>query len=81
VLFKRPAELSGDDVRNIDIVHHALTFMEQRTGKPYDIVVLLQPNCPIRNPVHIDQAVLQLWESELDTLRVSWDRSRSAIQS
>lgn len=68
VPFKRPAYLSGDEVRNIDTVFHALQFMEEKTGLPYDIVVLLQPTVPIRSSEHIDQAVRLLWESDLPTL-------------
>jgi len=68
VPFKRPENLSGDEIRNIDTVRHALGFMEAQTGKPYDIVVLLQPTCPIRDPAHIDQAVDLLWQSQQDTL-------------
>lgn len=66
--FVRPAKLATDEVRNIDTVAHALDFMEEHTGKPYDIVVLLQPSCPIRDPKHIDEAVRLLWESDLPTL-------------
>ena len=32
----------------------------------YDIIILLQPTSPIRNPAHIDQAVDMLWQSDLD---------------
>jgi CMP-N-acetylneuraminic acid synthetase len=46
---------------------HAMEFMEQATGRPYDSLVLLQPTCPIRDPRHIDQAVTMLWGSDLDT--------------
>jgi len=68
VPFKRPAELGGDEVRNIDTVRHALLFMEDAKGQHYDIVVLLQPTCPVRDPAHIDEAVTKLWNSDLDTL-------------
>lgn len=68
VPFVRPPELAGDEVRNIDVVRHALGVMEERTGKQYDIVVLLQPTCPIRDPAHIDAAVDLLANSDLDTL-------------
>ena len=68
VPFVRPDELSGDEIRNIDVVAHALAFMEEKTGQPYDMVVLLQPTCPIRDPRHIDDAVRLLRESNLDTL-------------
>jgi CMP-N-acetylneuraminic acid synthetase len=67
VPFARPAELSGDRIRNIDVVGHAMAFMEEKTGRPYDILVLLQPTCPIRDPSHIDDAILKLWSSELET--------------
>lgn len=68
VPFRRPEALAGDEVRNIDVVAHALAFMEERTGQHYDIVVLLQPTCPIRDPSHINQAVALLHGSDLDTL-------------
>lgn len=68
VPFVRPARLSGDRVRNKDTVRHALDFMEEASGRPYDVVVLLQPTCPIRDPAHIDAAVQLLWASPLDTL-------------
>ncbi|MDY7000663.1 MAG: acylneuraminate cytidylyltransferase family protein, partial [Thermodesulfobacteriota bacterium] len=68
VPFVRPKDLAGDEVRNIEVALHALKFMEERTGKPYDMVLLLQPTCPVRDPAHIDEAVRLLWESPLDTL-------------
>ena len=67
VPFIRPAELSTDEVRNIDVVQHALEFMENKKRCTYDILVLLQPTCPIRDPEHINQAVTMLHNSELDS--------------
>ncbi len=63
--FVRPESLAGDKVRNIDTVDHAMKFMEEQEGKHYDILVLLQPTCPIRDATHIDQAVTDLWASDL----------------
>ncbi len=68
VPFIRPPELSTDTVRNIAVVAHALKFMETEKQIVYDIIVLLQPTSPIRNPAHIDQAVDTLWESDLDSV-------------
>jgi CMP-N-acetylneuraminic acid synthetase len=68
VPFKRPADLAGDADRNNVVVRHAMEFMEAKTGRRYDILILLQPTCPIRNAAHIDQAVALLWASPLDTL-------------
>jgi CMP-N-acetylneuraminic acid synthetase len=42
--------------------------METEKQIVYYIIVLLQPTSPIRNPVHIDQAVDMLWESDLDSV-------------
>ena len=68
VPFLRPPELATDTVRNIAVVAHALEFMETQKQIVYDIIVLLQPTSPIRNPVHIDQAVEMLWKSDLDSV-------------
>lgn len=68
VPFIRPRELATDTVRNIEVVAHALKFMETEKQIVYDIIVLLQPTSPIRNPVHIDQAIDMLWESDLDSV-------------
>ncbi len=57
--FIRPPELATDTVRNIEVVGHALEFMEAKMQITYDIIVLLQPTSPIRNPDHIDQASRQ----------------------
>lgn len=68
VPFLRPAELATDTVRNIDVVEHAMLFMEAENRLTYDILILLQPTSPIRNPAHIDQAIDLLWESQLDSV-------------
>jgi CMP-N,N'-diacetyllegionaminic acid synthase len=68
VPFIRPPELATDTVRNIAVVGHALKFMEAKMQITYDIIVLLQPTSPIRNPDHIDQAVDRLWGSDLDSV-------------
>jgi CMP-N,N'-diacetyllegionaminic acid synthase len=68
VPFIRPPELATDTIRNIAVVGHALKFMEAKMQITYDIIVLLQPTSPIRNPDHIDQAVDRLWESDLDSV-------------
>ena len=68
VPFLRPANLAGDKDRNNVVVRHAMEFMEAQTGRRYDILILLQPTCPIRSAAHIDQAVDLLWASPLDTL-------------
>ncbi|HQS52158.1 MAG TPA: acylneuraminate cytidylyltransferase family protein [Daejeonella sp.] len=66
--FKRPEHLATDEVRNIDVVLHALDYMEKIRGLQYDIVLLLQPTAPIRKASHIDEAIELLWRSHLPSL-------------
>ena len=66
--FLRPLELATDKVRNIDVVLHALEFMENSRGKKYDMIVLLQPTAPVRRESHIDEAIRLLEESCCDSL-------------
>jgi CMP-N,N'-diacetyllegionaminic acid synthase len=68
VPFLRPKQLAGDTDRNTAVIRHAVDFMEERTGSRYDVLVLLQPTCPIRKSTHIDEAVELLWASPLPTL-------------
>ena len=66
--FIRPHSISDDNTRNIDVLIHALEFMEELKQVRYDIIVLLQPTSPIRNPEHIDEAIRILSHSSLMTL-------------
>ena len=68
VPFIRPANLAGDTDRNNGVMRHAMEFLERATGRRYDIIMLLQPTCPIRSSTHIDEAVDLLWASRLETL-------------
>jgi CMP-N,N'-diacetyllegionaminic acid synthase len=67
-VVKRPDSLAEDDTTSGAVVRHALDWMEV-DREPYDMVVLLHPTSPIRDPKHIDEAVEKLWaEPYVDTL-------------
>jgi len=68
VPFIRPLELATDTVRNIDVVLHALEYMEHNTGSKYDMIILLQPTSPVRSASHIDIAIKKLSNSSLQSL-------------
>ncbi len=70
-VVKRPDSLAEDDTTSGAVVRHALDWMEVDRA-PYDMVVLLHPTSPIRDPKHIDEAVERLWASHLDTLASVW---------
>jgi CMP-N,N'-diacetyllegionaminic acid synthase len=53
VPFTRPAELSGDVVADWDVLVHALREMDGRDACSYDVILMLQPTCPLRRPEHL----------------------------
>lgn len=57
VPFLRPAELAGDASPHIDVVLHALAWLDEHQGYRPDYVVLLQPTSPLRTAGDIDAAV------------------------
>ena len=74
VPFMRPVELSGDIVADGPVLHHALTECEKIDGRPYDIVVMLQPTSPFRKPNHVTAAVQKLIAGGYDAV---WTVSES----
>lgn len=67
VPFMRPVELAGDDVTNLDVMLHALAWLEDHGEKP-DVFALLQSTSPFRCGEDIDQAIAQFALSEADSL-------------
>jgi CMP-N-acetylneuraminic acid synthetase len=67
VPFVRPAALAQDDTAMLPVVEHAVDAL-QRAGWSPEIVVLLQPTSPLRQPGHIRRAVEQLRESGADSV-------------
>jgi CMP-N-acetylneuraminic acid synthetase len=65
--FLRPAVLAADDTPTLDVVIHALGWLE-RSGDPYDAVVLLQPTSPFRPAGMIDRAVRLLQEQDASSV-------------
>ncbi len=62
VPFIRPTELARDITPSIDVVEHAVDFLAA-AGRTFEIVVLLEPTSPLREPSDIDGAVVRLVES------------------
>lgn len=67
VPFKRPDELARDDTPMLDVVQHALGWVETH-GDRFDAVCLLQPTNPFRRSVHIDACIELLEESLADSV-------------
>lgn len=62
VPFLRPAELASDNSKTIDAVVHAINTLKE-LGRDYDILLLLQPTCPLRTTEDIDNS-LELFVSK-----------------
>lgn len=63
----RPDELAGDKSPTINVIIHALNFLE-KNGYLADLVVLLQPTSPLRTAKDIDNAIKLFLESECDSV-------------
>ena len=57
VPFRRPEHLARSNSPHIDVVLHALDWLEQDAGKLPDYLLLLQPTSPQRTAEDIDSAV------------------------
>lgn len=56
VPFVRPANLATDEARTIDVVLHAVEYLESKKDE-YETLVLLQPTQPLRTAFDIDAAL------------------------
>ncbi len=61
VLIKRPESLATDSARSIDVVIHAVSFLEnQFNATDLELVVMLESTSPLRKQGFIDQAIRSL---------------------
>ena len=68
VPFLRPSEIATDSASSVDVVRHALKFMERSKGVVYDACMLLQPTNPLRSSSQIDQAINLFATTKLDSV-------------
>jgi len=57
VPFMRPAELAADHTPHLDVMLHAIKWIEEQPGGGCDYVMLLQPTSPFRTADDIDTAI------------------------
>jgi CMP-N,N'-diacetyllegionaminic acid synthase len=67
--FRRPAELSGDDVGDFPVLAHALGLLRETDGYEPDVVVWLRPTSPLRTAEDVEDAVALLRETGADCVR------------
>ena len=64
----RPPDLSGDRVADWPVLHHELLSAEASENVRYDVVLMLQPTCPLRKPAHVSDAIEVLARKGLDSV-------------
>lgn len=66
-LIKRPFELAKDNSSSIEVILHALDYLENNQTLP-DFFILLQPTSPLRNSDDIGNAIKLFMENDCDSL-------------
>jgi len=66
--FRRPEELSGDMVSDLQVLTHAALEMEKQDNKTYDVIVMLQPTSPLRTKQHIIDSIEMLVNDNYDSV-------------
>ncbi len=74
VPFYRPENISGDIIGDLDVLTHALLETEKISNVNYDIIVMLQPTCPMRKSAHVRDTIVTLIEENRDAV---WTVSES----
>lgn len=66
--FRRPAELSGDRIGDLEVLQHALLESERCDTVRYDVVAMLQPTSPLRYGWQVAETVRRLVEGGFDAV-------------
>jgi CMP-N-acetylneuraminic acid synthetase len=66
VPFLRPKEVATDEASSVDVILHALSWLEREENAFFDALVLLQPTSPLRRGSHIDAAIALYEAREAD---------------
>ena len=67
VPFVRPKKLATDDANGVDVVLHAISWMEKNI-ETFDIVILLQPTSPLRTTEDINNSIKLLFLKRAQTI-------------
>ncbi|WP_341659299.1 acylneuraminate cytidylyltransferase family protein [Vibrio sp.] len=79
-IINRPSELASDTASSIDVVCHAIEWLEAHSMLTDDLV-LLQPTSPLRNSNHLNEALTQYNKSEAFLVTSVFEPSHTPIKS
>ncbi len=66
--FLRPKHLSGDRVAIVNVLIHAVKAVEKIDKTIYDIILCMEPTCPLRNSDDIIKSIKKIIDEKLDTV-------------
>lgn len=68
VPFLRPKRLAKDKSSSIDVLLHAIKWMETKERSAFDIIVLLHVTTPLRSAEDVDKSIELLFKSNTDNV-------------
>lgn len=66
--FTRPVELAGDQSSTIDVLLHAIHWLQEKEEYHFDILVLLHATTPLRNVYDINSCIEMLIAEKADNV-------------
>lgn len=66
-VINRPQELAADNSSSVDVMLHALDYLE-KNEESFDFFILLQPTSPLRTAIDIENAINLFVDNECDAL-------------
>lgn len=68
VPFVRPEELASDATSSMEVVKHAIEWIESETDERYDAMMLLEPSSPFAKSVDYDRAINLLMKNDANVV-------------
>lgn len=68
VPFMRPPALAADETPHLPVMQHAVAWLRDHDGYTPDWVMILLPTSPLRQPVHITEAIALAVRSGADSV-------------
>lgn len=68
VPFIRPDYLASDSSSSMDVVEHAMNWIEENDSIRYSHICLLEPSSPFTTPTHLKEALDLIVSTDSDTL-------------
>lgn len=68
VPFLRPDYLASDTASSMDVVEHAISWLDENDKRAYDYICLLEPSSPFATPQDLHDAIQRIIENNADTL-------------